>query len=109
MSFELSTPFGNIAWFFRFLPAFANVPDILVTINKLLFAVSFVGARLIFGVYWSYWFFVDCFASLDRLEAANDPSYASEKFILSFFMLGNLVLNALNFFWFIKIVFWVKK
>lgn len=52
---------------------------------------------------------MDSFKHLSDLQEAQSPSYDQMWSVLSFYMLGNVVLNALNFFWFIKIAFWVQK
>jgi hypothetical protein len=107
LCFELSTPFGNLAWFFRFLPI--KVPDFIVTLNKMIFAAVFVGVRLICGVFWTYQFFGNCLAYL-RVQSENQaPNYYEQLAALTFFLMGNLILTALNFFWFAKILFWVQK
>lgn len=82
---------------------------IITQINKFLFAISFVLVRLVFGLYWSYHFFIDCFEHLRKLEEANSPEFELRRIVLGIFMVGNVVLNTLNFFWFMKIAFWVKK
>lgn len=95
---ELSTPFLNIHWFLDKLNMTGSTAQL---VNAAFLLSTYVGARLTFGVYNSYsWFMHTNFVQ------HTPPIPISIKL---FFMIGNVTLNCLNFFWFRAMVRAVQK
>lgn len=98
LSFEGSTPFVNMNWFASKLPA-GTFSDKFVMINGLLLMVVFFVVRILWGFY-----------------AVSQVAYSlwhSRDLVHPFFPIVvlsiNLMLNALNVFWFYKMVKIAKK
>ncbi|KAJ3063051.1 hypothetical protein HDU98_001077 [Podochytrium sp. JEL0797] len=96
LMYELSTPFLNIHWMCDKLGLTGST---LQLVNGILLLAVFFGARICFGLYSSYAMFADVFQNLDRVPVA-----------LSYFLLSlNILLNALNVYWFYKMVDSVRR
>ncbi|PWN48961.1 DUF887-domain-containing protein [Violaceomyces palustris] len=97
---ELSTPFLNIHWF---LDKCGKTGSTAQLVNAIFLLSSYVGARLTFGLYNSIgWFRFVVFP-------ATPHSPPLPKYIAIFYMVGNVTLNCLNFFWFRAMVRAVQK
>eukprot|EP01126_Amoeba_proteus_P017709 TRINITY_DN1866_c0_g1_i1.p1 TRINITY_DN1866_c0_g1~~TRINITY_DN1866_c0_g1_i1.p1 ORF type:complete len:151 (-),score=12.83 TRINITY_DN1866_c0_g1_i1:130-582(-) len=101
--FEYSTPFGNTTWFVRHIltPSKIKFPIWINVITKIFFGLTFVVARLIFGIYWSRDFFYNCWARLCLPETPTEF-----KLLMCIYLIGNVALNSLNFYWFGKLIYW---
>ena len=97
---ELSTPFLNIHWF---LDKLGKTGSKWQLINAVLLLSAYVGARLTFGVYNSFSFFKFVVAP----PKAHHPPIPGH--LKAFYMVGNVILNSLNFFWFRAMVRAVQK
>lgn len=88
---ELSTPFLNIHWF---LDKMGKTGSMAQLVNAAFLLSTYVLARLTFGVYNSYSWFV----------ATNFPAKpivpAIPLGLRLFYSIGNVTLNTLNFVWF---------
>ena len=100
LMFEASTVFLNIGWFIKSVYKYPATSLPMIVVNAC-FAVSFFLARIVFGFYQSYYFFVDIFA----LRAAE----GSIRPVLYFFMATNVFLCSLNVFWFYKILLMASR
>ncbi|KAJ3107989.1 hypothetical protein HDU97_002569 [Phlyctochytrium planicorne] len=94
--FELSTPFLNIHYF---CDKFGYSGTMLQMINGIILLAVFFGARLVFGFYSSYNFFVDVTRNMDKI-----PFY-----IVAIYFSLNVVLNSLNVYWFYKMILSIRK
>ncbi|CDR42158.1 CYFA0S08e04258g1_1 [Cyberlindnera fabianii] len=93
LSFELSTPFVNINWFVSRLPA-GTVSPKFVAINGLLVIITFFIVRIVWGFYAIYLVVFDMWAVKDEVS-----------WFLCIVIVGlNFALDALNLFWFQKMV-----
>ncbi len=93
LSFELSTPFVNVNWFVSKLPA-GTVPFYIQAINGLLLMITFFIVRIIWGFYAIYKVSGQLYAVRDQL-----PLW------LPLIIVGlNFGLDALNVYWFKKMV-----
>ncbi|CAM9011319.1 unnamed protein product [Wickerhamomyces anomalus] len=91
--FELSTPFVNVNWFVSKLPA-GTVPFYIQAINGLLLMITFFIVRIIWGFYAIYKVSGQLYAVRDQL-----PLW------LPLIIVGlNFGLDALNVYWFKKMV-----
>lgn len=131
--YELSTPFLNIHWFFDKLSMTGSRPQLY---NGIALLVTFFLCRLVWGTWQSAVVYADMWRSLSRppspeylaavsAAAASDPSdphYNPMVFVAGeaavppvpvwltlIYLASNLVLNALNWYWFIKMVAAVRK
>lgn len=97
---ELSTPFLNIHWF---LDKLGKTGSIYQLVNAVFLLSSYIGARLTFGVYNSFSFF-------KFVVAPSKPHHPSiPGHLMAFYLVGNVILNSLNFFWFRAMVRAVMK
>lgn len=97
---ELSTPFLNIHWFLDKLGKTGSKAQL---INAFFLLSAYVGARLTFGVYNSFSFF-------KFVVAPSKPHFPPiPGHLKTFYMVGNVILNSLNFFWFRAMVRAVQK
>ncbi|OCB84134.1 DUF887-domain-containing protein [Sanghuangporus baumii] len=87
---ELSTPFLNIHWF---LDKMNLTGSTIQLVNGILLLSSFAGARLVYG------FIKTLFAIKDQVPLGVTLTYG----------LGNVVLNVLNIFWFVKMISALQK
>ncbi|KAJ3364302.1 hypothetical protein GGF32_002273 [Allomyces javanicus] len=87
LMFELSTPFLNLHWF---MDKTGMTGTTIQLVNGIVFLATFFLARICFGFYSSYQFFVSVIAVLDQLPMALFLVYA----------VANVVLNTLNLYWF---------
>lgn len=97
---ELSTPFLNIHWF---LDKLGKTGSKWQLINAVFLLSAYVGARLTFGVYNSFSFFKFVVAP----PKPHHPPIPGH--LKTFYMVGNVILNSLNFFWFRAMVRAVQK
>ncbi|KAL5533261.1 hypothetical protein ACEPAF_5037 [Sanghuangporus sanghuang] len=93
---ELSTPFLNIHWF---LDKMNLTGSTIQLVNGILLLSSFAGARLVYGFIKSYAFYQTLFAIKDQVPLGVTLTYG----------LGNVVLNVLNIFWFVKMISALQK
>ncbi|CAO1621789.1 unnamed protein product [Sympodiomycopsis kandeliae] len=97
---ELSTPFLNIHWF---LDKMGKTGTNLQLINAVFLLSTYVLARLTFGVYNSYsWFMATNFPSTPIVPAIPIG-------LRLFYSIGNVTLNTLNFIWFRAMIAAVQK
>ncbi|CEH17340.1 uncharacterized conserved protein [Ceraceosorus bombacis] len=97
---ELSTPFLNIHWF---LDKLGKTGSKIQLINAVFLLSTYVIARLTFGVYNSYsWFMNVNFPATPHVP----PIPISYRV---FYTLGNITLNSLNFIWFRAMIRAVQK
>lgn len=96
--FELSTPFVNINWFASHLPE-GTISNAVVMINGLLLLVVFFFVRLVWGVY-AVWV-----VAHDMVAVGLELDLLLPLLILPL----NIMLNALNVFWFYKMVKIAKR
>ncbi|KDQ21753.1 hypothetical protein BOTBODRAFT_150707 [Botryobasidium botryosum FD-172 SS1] len=94
--FELSTPFLNIHWF---LDKTGRTGGILQRVNGVLLLGTFFAVRLCYGAYISYQLFQTLFDVRGQVSSIGLISVG----------LGNITLNLLNWFWFVKMVAALKK
>lgn len=93
LGFELSTPFVNINWFISKLPA-GTVPFYIQAINGLLLMITFFIVRIVWGFFAIYKVSGQLYAVKDQLP-----------FWLIFSIVGlNFALDALNVYWFKKMI-----
>lgn len=127
--YELSTPFLNIHWFFDKLNMTGSKPQLY---NGIALLVTFFSCRLVWGTYQSVLVYADMWQSVTRgpsaeylAQAFADPATAGDPntnpmffardaapvplALTAVYFASNLVLNSLNWFWFVKMVAAVKK
>ncbi|KAK3902731.1 TLC domain-containing protein [Staphylotrichum tortipilum] len=132
--YELSTPFLNIHWFFDKLDMTGSRPQLY---NGIALLVTFFLCRLVWGTWQSAIVYADMWRSISRppspeyLAAVassaadpSDPHYNPMLFaggqaqaavapvpvwLTLVYLASNLVLNALNWYWFVKMVAAVRK
>ncbi|KAJ1976416.1 hypothetical protein H4R34_003985 [Dimargaris verticillata] len=88
---EISTPFLNIHWF---LDKMNMTGSTLQLANGAMLLITFFGARILFSYYWSAKLYIFAYQLSDQVDMLTR--------VLPALLL--LTLNALNFFWFFKIV-----
>jgi len=93
---ELSTPFLNIHWM---LDKTGQTGSPLQFVNGLILLATFAGARLVYGSVLSYQFYQTIFEARDGLSSAIFVGY----------LLGNLVMNGLNVYWFMRMIVAIRK
>ncbi|KAL5490168.1 hypothetical protein ACEPAI_5001 [Sanghuangporus weigelae] len=93
---ELSTPFLNIHWF---LDKMNLTGSTIQLVNGVLLLSSFAGSRLVYGSIKSFAFYQTLFAIKDQVPLVITLTYG----------LGNILLNVLNIFWFVKMVSALQK
>lgn len=96
--FELSTPFVNINWFASKLPA-GSISNAATLVNGLLLLVVFFVVRIVWGLYAVY----TC--ALDMMRVWRELGAVLPTLIL----LLNMLLNALNAYWFYRMVLIARK
>ncbi len=81
----------------------------LQKINGILLLSSFFGARIVSGTYFSYLFWGNIryhkilTKPVDSLQILNQGT-AVPNAIVTYYLVSNLILNGLNFFWFYKMI-----
>ncbi|GAW09653.1 TLC domain-containing protein [Lentinula edodes] len=93
---ESSTIFLNIHWF---LDKTDRTGSTFQLINGILLLVTFFGMRLVYGAYVSYNFFFTLYDVRDKVS----PVY------LLIYGVGNIVLQGLNVYWFMKMISALQK
>ncbi|KAJ1651036.1 hypothetical protein IWQ61_008306 [Dispira simplex] len=91
LMFELSTPFLNIHWFMDKLGLTGSVFQM---VNGVLLLGAFFLSRLVFGIYWAGYLYLDVYHNWHRV-----PTYLTLMYVI-----GNVSLNLLNMYWFTKMV-----
>ncbi|KAJ1966153.1 hypothetical protein IWQ62_002496 [Dispira parvispora] len=91
LMFEMSTPFLNIHWFMDKLGLTGSVYQM---VNGVLLLVAFFLSRLVFGIYWAGYFYLDVYHNWHRI-----PTYLALMYVI-----GNISLNLLNMYWFTKMI-----
>ncbi|KAK4103123.1 DUF887-domain-containing protein [Parathielavia hyrcaniae] len=127
--YELSTPFLNIHWFFDKLNMTGTKPQLY---NGIALLVTFFLCRLVWGTWQSVVVYTDMWRSLHHAPSAGYLAafFSSEKaasspdtnpmffareaatvplWLTAVYIASNIVLNALNWFWFVKMVAAVRK
>eukprot|EP01128_Nolandella_sp_AFSM9_P000837 TRINITY_DN10964_c0_g1_i1.p1 TRINITY_DN10964_c0_g1~~TRINITY_DN10964_c0_g1_i1.p1 ORF type:complete len:273 (-),score=73.44 TRINITY_DN10964_c0_g1_i1:136-864(-) len=90
--FEISTIFVNLVFFLNEFKA----PGIIQAINKGILFISFIGVRIIFGLYYTW---TAVITDLIRLYNAYEVLPALTKFHFVFSASALLLANCLNIFW----------
>lgn len=117
MLYELSTPFLNIHWFFDKLGMTGTKAQLY---NGLTLLVVFFCCRLVWGAYSSVNIYRDVWNALHFDAAGAKPStnpgmmqFSGERrlqmWLVALYMGGHVTLQALNVFWFGKMIAAVKK
>ncbi|KAK3337063.1 TRAM, LAG1 and CLN8 domain-containing protein [Cercophora scortea] len=126
--YELSTPFLNIHWFFDKLDMTGSKAQLY---NGIALLITFASCRLVYGTYQSGRVYGDMWAAIHSspdagyLAAAhaNATLSSADEYIMAFatdatpvplwlaglYVVSNLVLNTLNWFWFVKMIAAVRK
>ncbi|KAK4187999.1 TRAM, LAG1 and CLN8 domain-protein [Podospora australis] len=124
--YELSTPFLNIHWFFDKLNMTGSKPQLY---NGIALLATFFCCRLVWGTYQSAVVYKDMYQAIQRgpdagyIAAAFKNSTAVDENVMYFakdagpvplwlagtYVLSNLTLNTLNWYWFFKMITAVKK
>ena len=127
--YELSTPFLNIHWFFDKLNMTGSKAQL---VNGLMLITTFFCCRLVWGSWQSIVVFSDIFYAMRQpgtmvsvgqehnatIVASTDPTkevmrFAHEEtlpmWLAGAYLASNIVLNALNWFWFEKMIAAVRK
>ncbi|KAG8528242.1 uncharacterized protein KY384_007159 [Bacidia gigantensis] len=126
--YELSSPFLNFHWFFDKLNMTGSKPQ---WYNGIVLLASFLGCRLLWGTYQSIRVYQDVWAGLhfdatSRLaKQASDQifeplgeddevmryagNYVIPTWLACVYLVSNIVLNTLNFYWFGKMIETVRK
>ncbi|CRK45728.1 hypothetical protein BN1723_001071 [Verticillium longisporum] len=125
---ELSTPFLNIHWFFDKLGMTGTKPQLY---NGLVLLFTFFSCRLVYGTYQSVMVFQDIWAAMNTFPglellkgASNSPgsniplsdtmrflttSSTVPTWLAAAYLISNLTLNGLNFYWFVMMIRAVRK
>ncbi|KAM0517913.1 hypothetical protein ACHAQF_003875 [Verticillium nonalfalfae] len=120
---ELSTPFLNIHWFFDKLGMTGTKPQLY---NGLALLFTFFSCRLVYGTYQSVMVFKDIWAAMNtfpglellkgasNLPGSNIPLSDAMRFLTTSstvptwlaaaYLISNLTLNGLNFYWFVMMI-----
>ncbi|KAL7929113.1 TLC domain-containing protein [Trichoderma chlorosporum] len=113
---ELSTPFLNIHWFFDKVNMTGSRPQLY---NGILLLFTFFSCRLVYGTFQSFCVFRDMwpavnahptktFAQSPVMDFATSETTVPSWLAVSY-LLSNLTLNSLNFYWFIMMIRAVLK
>ncbi|KAI9326718.1 TLC domain-containing protein [Obelidium mucronatum] len=94
--YELSTPFLNIHWMCDKLGLTGST---LQLVNGIVLLFVFFGARIVFGLYASFDLFYELYSKADIIPV--------ERAVVLFVL--NSILNALNLFWFYKMIDSVRR
>lgn len=127
--YELSTPFLNFHWFFDKLNMTGSKAQLY---NGIALIVTFAGCRLCWGSYQSIAVFRDIWTAMQTpgtvvnmaqehnatIIASTDPKrevmrFANEEtipvWLAASYLLSNITLNTLNWYWFEKMIAAVRK
>ena len=119
--YELSSPFLNIHWF---LDKLRLTGSRLQWYNGILLLTSFFCCRLIWGTYQSIRVYQDVWRTLHLPPSASPPKTANHassdmmrfatnatvpRWLAATYLASNIILNALNFYWFGKMIETVRK
>ncbi|KAK0718805.1 TLC domain-containing protein [Apiosordaria backusii] len=127
--YELSTPFLNIHWFFDKLNMTGSKPQLY---NGIALLVVFFCCRLVWGTYQSAVVYVDMWRAVQRGPDAGYIAAAFEKggsgvgvdenvmyfareagpvplWLAGIYVASNVTLNALNWYWYFKMISAVRK
>lgn len=113
---ELSTPFLNIHWFFDKVNMTGSRAQLY---NGILLLFTFFSCRLVYGTFQSFFVFTDMWAAVNAyptktysqspvMEFATERSTVQPWLGISYLM-SNITLNTLNFYWFIMMIRAVLK
>ncbi|KAJ3079496.1 hypothetical protein HDU99_010749 [Rhizoclosmatium hyalinum] len=94
--YELSTPFLNIHWVCDKLGMTGGT---LQLVNGIILLIVFFLARIVFGLYSSFWLFVEMYHQYEMI-----PLY-----LVIMISVINAILNSLNIFWFYKMIDSVRR
>ncbi|KAM5356352.1 hypothetical protein ACJ41O_002998 [Fusarium nematophilum] len=113
---ELSTPFLNVHWFMDKLGMTGSRAQLY---NGLMLLLTFFSCRLVYGTYSSFCVFLDVWAGINahpKIEtlAAPTMSFVDQDSTVPFwlgaaYLVANLTLNSLNFYWFFMMIRAVRK
>ncbi|KAL6879620.1 DUF887 domain-containing protein [Trichoderma longibrachiatum] len=114
---ELSTPFLNIHWFFDKVNMTGSRAQLY---NGILLLFSFFSCRLIYGTFQSFSVMRDMWAAVNarptKVSIAQSPvmEFATQEstvqaWLAISYVMSNLTLNSLNFYWFIMMIRAVLK
>jgi hypothetical protein len=116
MLYELSTPFLNIHWFFDKLGMTGTKAQLY---NGLTLLGVFFSARLVWGAYSSYNIYRDVWQALHFTDAMKTSTNEDmmrfgldrslPMWLCVLYMGGHVILQALNVYWFGKMIAAVKK
>lgn len=98
---ELSTIFLTGVDIFAKFPRFRDVcGGVLNKWCRLLFAFTFIGSRLLYWPYLAYFFWIDSLTLLGYVSSSS-PLFATphNKYVLYYYLIGNVTLTGLQFFW----------
>lgn len=125
--YELSTPFLNIHWFCDKLNMTGGKVQLY---NGIALLATFFGCRLVWGTYQSYVVYVDMWRAVHEGPSASyisaafkDTTQGIDENLMHFakdagpvpvwlagtYVLSNVTLNTLNWYWFVKMITAVKK
>ncbi|KAM0271607.1 hypothetical protein ACHAQH_009055 [Verticillium albo-atrum] len=125
---ELSTPFLNIHWFFDKLGMTGTKPQLY---NGLALLFTFFSCRLVYGTYQSVMVFGDIWAAMSTVpdfDLLKGPGHSADAklpeadamrfatvtstvpmWLAAAYLISNLTLNGLNFYWFVMMIRAVHK
>ncbi|KAI5462932.1 TLC domain-containing protein [Mariannaea sp. PMI_226] len=114
---ELSTPFLNVHWFMDKLGMTGTRAQLY---NGIALLFTFFSARLIYGTYSSVqvfrdiWFAINAHPSPAKLELSSTMAFANKDttvplWLGAAYLIANLTLNSLNFYWFFMMIRAVRK
>jgi hypothetical protein len=130
--YELSSPFLNFHWFFDKLDMTGSLPQL---INGIMLLCTFFGCRLVWGTYQSLRVYQDLWAAVHFSGNTSHPFPSSDAslstpsnnimhyvttlpagtfqhvpvYLALLYFASNLVLNALNFYWFNQMIEALRK
>lgn len=114
---ELSTPFLNIHWFFDKVNMTGSRAQLY---NGILLLFSFFSCRLIYGTFQSFCVMRDMWTAVNshptKVSIAESPvmEFATQEstvqaWLAISYVMSNLTLNSLNFYWFVMMIRAVLK
>lgn len=114
---ELSTPFLNVHWFMDKVDMTGSRAQLY---NGIMLLATFFSCRLVYGTYSSFRVFHDIWSSVNanpspsKLEFSSTMVFANKEstvpvWLGATYLLSNLTLNSLNFYWFFMMIKAVRK
>lgn len=114
---ELSTPFLNVHWFMDKVDMTGSRAQLY---NGMMLLATFFSCRLVYGTYSSFRVFHDIWSSINanpspsKLEFSSTMVFATKEstvplWLGATYLLSNLTLNSLNFYWFFMMIKAVRK